>query len=348
MGIVLSRRSRSSIQTAIIGIGAGWTAWRILRRSSWMDLRGKVVVITGGSRGLGLQMAREFGARGARVAICARNQAELERAKEDLDGRRIGVYTVQCDISSREESERMIAEVTREFGEIDVLVNNAGIIEVGPVSEMTIEDFERAMGVIFWGALYPALALLPSMRRRREGRIVNITSIGGKISVPHLIPYSCAKFALVALSEGLRAEMAPLGVRITTIVPGLMRTGSHLHAQFKGKTEREYTWFSLGAATPLTSISAERAARSIVRATIRGDREKILSVPADLAARVHGALPELTSGIMTLVSRLLPSAVESGSATETGREAQAKLNSRLLETINFFGQRAAEALNQLR
>src|SRR5437763_6066124 len=108
----------------------------------------------------------------------------------------------------------MVDEVAKRFGRIDVLVNNAGIIQVGPVENMTITDFENAMAVMFWGPVYATLATLPYMRQHGDGRIVNITSIGGKVSVPHLVPYSCAKFAAVALSEGLRAELASTGIRV--------------------------------------------------------------------------------------------------------------------------------------
>jgi short-subunit dehydrogenase len=104
-------------------------------------------------------------------------------------------------------------------GLIDVLVNNAGLIRVGPFAAMTLDDFQQTMDVMFWGPLHTTLAVLPSMRERKQGSIVNIVSIGGKVGVPHLLPYSCAKFALVALSEGLRAELAPDGIRVTTIVP---------------------------------------------------------------------------------------------------------------------------------
>ena len=190
----------------------------------------------------------------------------------------------------------MVAEAERKLGRIDILVNNAGLIQVGPFSEMTVLDFERTMDVIFWGSLYTTMAVLPSMRERGTGSIVNITSIGGKVSIPHLLPYSCAKFATVALSEGLRTELAPEGIRVTTIVPGLMRTGSHLKAEFKGQHAREYAWFSAGAGTSLVSISAERAARSIVRAAVRGDSEKILSFPAELLGHLHPLFPSLAVG----------------------------------------------------
>ena len=133
----------------------------------------------------------------------------------------------------------MVAEAAELLGPIDVLVNNAGIITVGPFLEMDVEDFDQAMKVMFWGPLYTTLAVLPAMRARKQGSIVNITSIGGKVSVPHLLPYCCAKFAAVALSEGLRTELMPDGIRVTTIAPGLLRTGSHLNARFKGKQADE-------------------------------------------------------------------------------------------------------------
>jgi NAD(P)-dependent dehydrogenase (short-subunit alcohol dehydrogenase family) len=340
-------RTRTRVITAAAA-AAGYFAWNRLRRRSWIDLHDKVVLITGGSRGLGFQLAREFGSQGAIVAICARDPVELERAAMDLNGRGVRTHPFVCDVSNRDQVESMIEDVARTLGPVHVLVNNAGIIVVGPVSEMTVEDFERAMDVIFWGTLYPTLAILPSMRERGQGSIVNVTSIGGKVSVPHLLPYSCAKFAVVALSEGLRAELAPAGIRVTTIVPGLMRTGSHLKAEFKGKHIPEYAWFSAGAATPLVSIGAERAARSIVRATVRGDSEKILSVPADVLARAHNLFPGLTNSVLSLVNRLLPSGNRGvANHIRTGAQIQTEWSSPLWEFLTRPGREAAESLNQL-
>src|SRR5262249_29078614 len=144
-------------------------------------------------------------------------------------------------------------------------VNNAGIIQVGPMETMTLADYQEAMRVHYWGPLYTALAVLPQMKQRRAGRIVNITSIGGKVAVPHLLPYVGSKFALVGLSEGLRAELMKDGILVTTVVPGLMRTGSPRNAFFKGQNEAEYAWFKIGDSIPVLTTSAERAARRIVR-----------------------------------------------------------------------------------
>lgn len=330
------------------GALSGLGAWIALRRTQGDDIAGSVVLITGGSRGLGLQLGREFAREGCSVAICARDEQELACAREDIEQAGVPVYPVRCDVTNREDVANMVRDVTARFGRIDILVNNAGVIQVGPIESMEIQDFEHAMNVIFWGTVYPTLAVLPQMRERRRGRLVNITSIGGKVSVPHLVPYSCAKFAMVAFSEGLRSELSSHGIKVTTIVPGLMRTGSHYQADFKGNQAREYALFSLGAATPLVAIGAARAARSIVRATKRGDCEDILSVPANILARLHGALPELTMPIMSFVARtMLPSAVGGGNTTIKGFEAERQLNSAIQRGLTTMGRSAARDLNEV-
>ncbi len=240
----------------------------------------------------------------------------------------------------------MVAEIAGAVGPVDVLVNNAGTIRVGPFSDLDLADFAEAMKVMFWGPLYATLAVLPSMRERRQGSIVNITSIGGKVSVPHLLPYCCAKFATVALSEGLRTELAPAGVRVTTIAPGLLRTGSHLNAEFSGGHAAEYAWFASAAASPLVSIGAERAARSIVRAAVRGRSEKILSVPADVVARIHALSPGLTGAVMNLANRMLPLGKGDLSDVRAGRDIDAGLNSSFWKLLTSSGRRAAARLNQ--
>src|SRR5204862_3041411 len=113
------------------------------------------------------------------------------------------------------------------------------------------------------------------MRQREKGRIVNIASIGGKIGIPHLVPYCVGKFALVGYSQGLRAELENNGVVVTTVCPGLMRTGSARKAFFKGQSEAEYAWFKISDSLPLLTISAEKAARDILHACQRGDAQAI-------------------------------------------------------------------------
>src|ERR671933_1496025 len=298
------RRRRRFVALATAGAGLGLR--ELLRRQRDFDLQGKTALITGGSRGLGLALAREFAAEGARVVITARDEAELDRARQDLEGRGAQVLAVPADITDRAQVDELVRAAVARFGSVDVLVNNAGIVQVGPMETMTLEDYEQAMAIHFWAPLYATLAVLPGMRERRAGRIVNISSIGGIVSVPHLLPYNASKFALTGLSEGLRAELAKDGILVTTVCPGLMRTGSPRNALFKGQHRAEYAWFALGDSIPGSSISAERAARQIVSACRHGDAEVILSLPAKAATWFHGLFPGLTSDLLGLVNRGLP------------------------------------------
>jgi NAD(P)-dependent dehydrogenase (short-subunit alcohol dehydrogenase family) len=308
-------------------------------------LRGRTVLITGGSRGLGLVLAREVARAGARVAICGRDQATLDRAREDLERRGAQVVAVSCDVTVRQDVEAMVQHVAERFGPIDVLINNAGTISVGPVETMALEDFEQAMATNFWGPLHAIWAVLPQMRGRRDGRIVNITSVGGRISVPHLVPYSASKFALVGLSEGLRAELAKDGIQVITICPGLMRTGSPRHATFKGRHRAEYAWFSISDALPLLSMDADRAGRQIVEALIGGEAERVLSVPAKFGVLAHALVPGITARLLAGVNRLLPAS--DGPAGGMRRTGEASTSGLSPSVLTVLGDRAARRNNQV-
>jgi short-subunit dehydrogenase len=327
---------------ATAGLGLAYGGYRLLRSRMAADLGGQVVLITGSSRGLGLAMAREFAALGCKLALCARDADELQTAASELARSGVPVLAIPCDIGEREQVERMVAQATERYGRIDVLVNNAGIISVGPLESQTIEDFEKAMKVMFWGVVYPTLAVLPQMLERRSGRIANITSIGGKISVPHLVPYNCAKFAAVGFSEGLRAELGRHNIKVTTVVPGLMRTGSHVNAFFKGKNEAEYSWFALSATMPVVAMNAKRAARKVVRAVREGRSEIILTPQARLATAVHGLFPGITADVLGLVNRLLPNP-NGDRQLHLGKESETAVSRSFLTA---FGKRAARDLNQ--
>jgi NAD(P)-dependent dehydrogenase (short-subunit alcohol dehydrogenase family) len=329
------------------GVFAGMAAMAVTRRlAERRDQRGGVALVTGGSRGLGLLIARQLAARGYHLAICARDADELAAAESDLAARGALVLAVRCDVADRGQVDQMVKAVINRFGRLDVLVNNAGIIKVAPVTAMTVDDFTDAHAVMFWGMLYPTLAALPHLREHGRGRIINITSIGGKISAPHLLPYNCAKFAAVGLSEGLRAELTGNGVTVTTVVPGLMRTGSHLRAYFKGQRDKEFAWFALAATLPVLSMDAERAARRIVGAGIAGRAELILTPAAKLGVRVHGLFPGTTVRALGAVNRLLPKSAGPTEPAVTGLVASAELNSNLVHAATTLGRSAARRFHQ--
>jgi NAD(P)-dependent dehydrogenase (short-subunit alcohol dehydrogenase family) len=287
------------------------------------SLRNKVALITGGSRGLGLIIAQKLCRTGAKVALIARDADELARAKADLAGRGGEVLTISCDLLERPQIEAAVQETINHFGTIDILINNAGIIQVGPLEHMVREDFERAMRLHFWAPFDLIRQVVPEMRHRGGGRIVNISSIGGKIAVPHMAPYTASKFALAGLSDALCAELARENILVSTVTPGMMRTGSQGHANFKGDHAREYKWFAASSALPLASISAEHAARKIIAACVRGKPALIMPIPARALILANALCPNLFGHVMRIVNRYLPSAVgQSGDDSRAGVDFQ--------------------------
>jgi len=327
----------------LTSFGLALAAREALRRMRRQSLNGQVAVITGSSRGLGLAIARELTRAGCRIVLSARDEQELERARQDIESLGGTVVAIPCDVTQREQVRSLIRQSLDRFGSIDILVNNAGAISVSPLEAQTLDDFEHAMAVIFWGTVYPTLEVLPHMRQRRAGHVVNITSVGGKVSVPHLASYSAAKFAAVGFSEGLHTELAPAGIHVLTVVPGLMRTGSHVNAEFKGQQRKEFAWFSLVASLAITSIGADDAARRIVSALETVETEIILTWQAAVAARLQGVMPGFTTDVLTLINRLLPDAA--GGETEA-RPGWASRSSASDSVLTKPGEQAADDLNQ--
>ena len=331
------------LRHAALGVAAAVLLARATRPSGG-SFDGRVALVTGGTRGLGLQLARELGGRGASVAICGRDADTLERARQDLERRGIDVLAVPGDVGDPGVAESLVRAVLERWGVLDVVVNCAGTITVGPLETLTRTDFEEAMRVNFWAAVHVSLAALPTMRERGEGHIVNISSIGGRVAVPHLLPYSASKFAIGGFSEGLAAEAAPWGIRVSTVYPGLMRTGSPRHALFKGRHRAEFAWFAIADAIPGLSMDVERAARRIVDACHRGDPWLMLTIPARLAATVHDLLPGATIRLLALVNRLLPGPGGIGRRAVRGRESESAWAPSLLTAA---GERAARRQNQI-
>ena len=337
-------------QNLAVGLAAGVAAtlagrW-VARRRHAMDFRGRNVLITGGSRGLGLVLARQLGAEGARLCLLARDEAELARAHAQLEAAGVqDVMTMRCDIRRRAEVHATIDKLLETWAGVDVLINNAGVIQVGPLEHMKQEDFENAMATHFWGPLHLIQACVPAMRRRGFGRILNISSIGGRIAVPHLAPYSASKFALSGLSDALRAELNQYGIRVTTVYPGLMRTGSPRNAQMKGRHEAEYAWFAIADAAPGLSTSAERAAEQIVDACRHGDPELVITRAAQMAILASTLAPAGFAAAMMAAARVLPGPNGlDGDRAKKGYESESKWAPSVATTL---GDRAALNNNEL-
>lgn len=327
---------------ALAGTLAGLAVLRQLR-SPVERFRDRVVVITGGSRGLGLALAREFASEGARLFLLARSAPDLERVLGDLDARGGQATAIACDIRDPDQVAHAVARIGAAAHRIDVLVNNAGIIQSLPFEHATTADFEDALDTHFWGPLWLIRAVLPWMRQQGSGRIVNISSIGGRIGVPHMVPYCASKFALVGLSETLRAELAKDGIAVTTVCPNLMRTGSYRNVVVRGQHHREAAWFALASSLPVITMSASRAAKAIVEATRRRRAHATPGWPARTAEITAGLTPELLASLMTVAARvILPAPSSDARAKDLQRSVRLDLG--WLE--HWLPRQAAAELNQ--
>ncbi len=318
----------------MIGLGAVLLTSRVLRQARCMRFRGASVIVTGGSRGLGLEISRIFAREGAKLTLLSRDREELEQARRELIA--LGGYVMirTCDIRSERQVREAVDSVIRERGRIDVLINNAGIIQVAPFENTEVADFEEALDVYVRAPLYFMKAVAPYMKRQGGGRMVNISSIGGLVAIPHLNAYCTAKFAETGLSDGVRAELAKNNILVTTVEPGLMRTGSYINAVFKGQHRKEFSWFALSAALPLISSSAEKAASRIVRACRYGDPYLVISPQARLLQLMNALLPGVTAAAMKMAARLLPSpAGKAGTAPRSGWQSKSPVVSSLLSGI---------------
>lgn len=305
----MSKRKLWKIAVTGLGLGILYKGLQKVREQQY-SFQDKVVVITGGSRGLGLVLARQLAAQGAHLALIARDQEELAIAFEELDRMHATVKTYACDITDTQKLGTTIDRIAGDFSRIDLLINNAGEIIVGPFKSNEAKDFIRLMKLHFEAPLHATYSVLPYMQQQGEGRIINISSIGGRVSVPHLLPYCSSKYALTGLSEGLSIALAHDNIHVTTVTPGLMRTGSPRNVMVKGYHELEYRWFKIGDSLPLLSMSAEDAAKKILAACKRKSPALTLGLPAKLLQLLHQSLPSLSIRLLRLSDQLiLPSPV---------------------------------------
>lgn len=330
---------------ALIAAGAiaGGAAAAIAARPRY-TFRDKVVLVTGGSRGLGLVMARQLAREGARLAICARDADDLHRAAEDLEQRGADVLAMACDVGDAGEVEELIESVVDRWGRLDVLINNAGIIRMSPYEETTLDDYHALLDTHLFGCINTVQAAVPHMRRQGGGRIVNISSIGGLVSIPHLLAYSTSKHALTGYSRGLGIALRRYGIAVTTVCPGVLRTGSPARAEFKGHHRAEQTWFTLTASIPGTSISAHRAAAQVLRACRHGKARVTLSFSAKAAAFLETVAPSAIEAGFGAIYTMLPRSGGIGDEARDGIDSRAALSP---SALTYLTNRAARRNNEI-
>lgn len=336
---------RSPKWATIFSLGAaGFYLSSLQRRFSFQN---RSVYITGGSRGLGLSLAWNVLSRGAQVTLAAREEDELNRARDLLlaDFPDARIFLSVCDITDSAQLQTSLDEALDSMGGFDVLINNAGSILVGPFESMKHADFEAQMKLHLFSVVQATQHVTRFYKDLGGGRIVNICSLGGKVAVPHMLPYDASKFALAGFSQGLTAELAPLGIKVTTAYPTVMRTGSPLQAIFKGDHEKEFLWFASLDNMPGLSMSADLAAKKILDGVEEEQSEIILSIPAKLRILGGALFPELMNSLMGLAARLLPKGLSQ--KRKTGAESAALFEKTgLLKPLHKRLQESAETYNQ--
>ncbi len=189
-----------------------------------MEIKGRVVVVTGAGRGAGRVIALEFARHGARVALVARTEGELEEVAREIESLGGEALTAPSDITDEAEVARMAGRVLSVFGTADVLVNNAGIMLRGPVESTKLEDWNRVQAVNVTGPFLCSRAFIEAMKKQRRGHIINISSGAGKQGYANIAAYSASKFAVIGFAESLAAELMDWGIKVTTLVPGSIDT----------------------------------------------------------------------------------------------------------------------------
>ena len=333
------RPSKATIASLVLAAGALGLAVTSRYRSRY-NFENKVVVVTGGSRGLGLVLARELASRGASLGLMARDAIELARARRTIDSDSL-VQLLPADVTDAAQVERAFSTMIRRFGRIDVVINNAGQILSAPFDDTTTEDFKALLDVHFWGTLNVSRAALPHLARHGDGRIINICSIGARVPVPHLSAYCASKYAQAGLSAVMAQELRAKGIRVTTVLPGLMRTGSHLQAWFKGERPTEFALFSLIGGAPGTSMSAERAARLILAAAARGQSDAVIPFTYRQIAKLAAIAPNITNASLAAVNAAMP-----GPGTQFAAQGKHMELPALVKSVASMNERAADKNNQ--
>lgn len=267
-----------------------------------MEIEGKVAVVTGGSRGLGVTVGRALGDAGARVALAARSREDLDAARERVAEHAAEAVAIRADVTDADDRIRLVDEVETALGPIDILVNNAGVEAVDAFDRLEPAAIEAVIGVNLTAALLLTREVLPGMLERRRGHVVNMASAAGKVGAPFQAVYSAGKFGLVGATAALRAEYHDRPVGFSAVCPGFV-TDEGMYARFEEQGIR--------APRLVGTTSPPKVARAVIRA-IEGDRAEV--IVNDVPLRPLLVLAQMIPSLQASMTRLT-------GITEMGRQA---------------------------
>jgi len=244
-------------------------------------IAGHTAIVTGASSGIGRETARALAAKGASVVLASRNRAKLEDVAIDLVHLPGRTLVVPTDVTDRLAVEALVRRTVEEFGSLDILVNSAGCGLYAPIATGSIENMRRLFDVNFWGAIHCIQSAAPYMQSQRRGHIVNVSSIAGHFSPPYMGAYAATKYALRAISDALRNEVAAAGIGVSTIYPGLTQTSF---------TEAMTQEIPVPHIPPIVRFVPARAVADRILSAIRWNLRDVFVSPEDLAAVAGAAL----------------------------------------------------------
>lgn len=286
---------------AVAGVLMARSAWTHLRKKRH---RGSVVLITGGNRGLGRELARQYLGAGATVIILGRDEEALAAAETELS--ELGdVIALRADITRAEQIADVTAEIERRFGRLDGLINNAGLVLGGPLRSTSAQDYDRLLQTNLYGTCRMTEAALPLLRGGKNPWIINISSAAGKLTVPYLVAYGASKAALARYSEGLMMQLAGEGIQVLTVYPSFIHTGVWDHAPVKDSKIPLRRAYNAISAIPFIAMSTPGAARRIIGAQSRGELKIVIPLSAEIFVRLVYLMPKLSARLAQGVARRL-------------------------------------------
>jgi len=299
--------------TFMAGIGglAGYFAFK--RKKRQFTYQGKVVLVTGGARGLGYIMARQLVEEGAKVIICARDADQLDKAYVLLRNHGEVTYPYVCDITEKENIVQLAYFIKKRFGRLDVLINNTGTITINPIEQLPLNNYKKFIESHLWGPMQLVRVLIPLLSKSREAKIVNIFSVGGKISLAKSQPYDVNEIVHAVFYDNISRVITGKNIKLTAIYPEFKDQDLPVNLKLKGHSEQELAWSKFNESRPLISLYAENVGKQILKTAQIGKKTLTLPFPRELARIVNNINTELNLTLCQLVDHLVPH--DSGSSS---------------------------------